>query len=410
MKTLLPKPRIQISVIIVNYNVREFLRQSIVSLKKALRGIPSEIIVVDNASDDGSAEMVRKNFPGIRLIAMEANSGFAAANNAALKIAKGKYFFLLNPDTVVQEDTARVMLAFMEQHRDAGMAGCKILNPDGSFQLPCRRGFPTPWIAFTKIIGLSSLFPSLKIFGGYNVTYRSTEETYPVDAISGSCMFVRREAYENAGGLDESYFMYGEDLDLFYRIQQLGWKVYYVHSTQIIHYKGESARRSEIDEVKHFYEAMRVFVQKHLRRGGVADAIIGAGIAVREGMAFLGRIARPLSAALIDLLVIDAVVILSEFLWFGRFFGFPAYAYPMTLTIPWCIVAGSISSNTKVVFCPWRMAKSVYPVEVLTPALGAEATTQSRYVGGTCALSKKVGAADPFILPISWTFSNPPDG
>ena len=202
MKTLLPKPRIQISVIIVNYNVREFLRQSIVSLKKALRGIPSEIIVVDNASDDGSAEMVRKNFPGIRLIAMEANSGFAAANNAALKIAKGKYFFLLNPDTVVQEDTARVMLAFMEQHRDAGMAGCKILNPDGSFQLPCRRGFPTPWIAFTKIIGLSSLFPSLKIFGGYNVTYRSTEETYPVDAISGSCMFVRREAYENAGGLD----------------------------------------------------------------------------------------------------------------------------------------------------------------------------------------------------------------
>ena len=344
MKTLLPKPRIQISVIIVNYNVREFLRQSIVSLKKALRGIPSEIIVVDNASDDGSAEMVRKNFPGIRLIAMEANSGFAAANNAALKIAKGKYFFLLNPDTVVQEDTARVMLAFMEQHRDAGMAGCKILNPDGSFQLPCRRGFPTPWIAFTKIIGLSSLFPSLKIFGGYNVTYRSTEETYPVDAISGSCMFVRREAYENAGGLDESYFMYGEDLDWCYRILEVGWKVYYVHSTQIIHYRGESTKRSNVDELKMFYEAMHIFVQKHYHSSPFTLALLRLSIVAVSWAAFFSSLLRPWRSALIDWFLIDGSLILAEFVRRGKIFAYPSYAYPVVYTIPAIVVIANLYS------------------------------------------------------------------
>ena len=181
-----------VSVIIVNYNVRDFLHQSLLSIQKALKGIRSEIFVIDNASDDGSAEMVRRRFPHVQLIASTANLGFAKANNIALKKARGKFLLLINPDTIVQEDTIRVMVEFLQNHPEVGLAGCKILNPDGSFQPACRRGFPTPWVAFTKIFGLSKLFPKTKLFGKYNLTYLNTEETYPVDAVSGSFMMVQK--------------------------------------------------------------------------------------------------------------------------------------------------------------------------------------------------------------------------
>ncbi|MBI3578172.1 MAG: glycosyltransferase family 2 protein, partial [Ignavibacteriales bacterium] len=236
-----------ISVIIVNFNVREFLHHALVSLQKAMKGIKGEIIIVDNASDDGSVEMVRRRFPTVALIANKTNLGFAKANNLGLKKAKGKHFLLINPDTLVQEDTLRVMLKFFENNPDVGLAGCKILNPDGSFQLPCRRSFPTPWVALTKMSGLSALFPRTRLFGRYNLTYLSPDETYEIDAVSGSFMMLRREAYEQVGGLDEDFFMYGEDLDWCYRIQKAGWKNYYVHSTKIIHYKGESTKRSNLD-------------------------------------------------------------------------------------------------------------------------------------------------------------------
>jgi GT2 family glycosyltransferase len=344
MKRLRTHSLPKISVIIVNYNVREFLHQSIISLKKALRGIPSEIIVVDNASDDGSNEMVQNKFPGVQLISMKTNSGFAAANNAALKVARGKYLFLLNPDTIVQEDTVSVMLNFMEEHPDAGMAGCKVLNPDGTFQLPCRRGFLTPWTALTKIIGLGSLFPSFRLFGGYNITYRSTEETYSVDAISGSCMFVRREAYENVGGLDESYFMYGEDLDWCYRILRAGWKVYYVHSTQIIHYRGESTKRSNVDEMKMFYEAMHIFVQKHYHSSPVTLALLRLSIGAVSFAAFISALLRPWKAALIDWFLIDGSLVLAEYVRRGKIFAYPDYAYPVIFSIPAIIVIANLYS------------------------------------------------------------------
>ena len=163
MSVKLKSSRLEISVVIVNYNVRDYLHQSLVSIQKALKGIRSEIIVVDNASDDGSVEMLRRQFPDIHLYINNTNYGFAKANNLALKSTRGKYILLINPDTVVQEDTIRVMLEFFKNHPDAGLAGCKILNPDGTFQPGCRRSFPTPWIAFTKLIGLSRLFPELPI-------------------------------------------------------------------------------------------------------------------------------------------------------------------------------------------------------------------------------------------------------
>src|SRR5712692_2988311 len=168
----------QLSIIIVNFNVRPFLESALVSIQKAMKGIKGEIFVVDNASDDGSVEMVKSKFPKVVLISSAKNLGFAAANNLALRRARGRYILLINPDTIVQENTLRTMIDFFEQNHDVGLAGCKILNPDGTLQLPCRRSFPTPWVAFTKITGLSALFPNTKMFGRYNLTYLNPNETY----------------------------------------------------------------------------------------------------------------------------------------------------------------------------------------------------------------------------------------
>jgi GT2 family glycosyltransferase len=328
----------QLSIIIVNYNVRDFLHHALVSLQKAMKGIRGEIIVVDNASDDGSIEMIRKRFPSVQLIASRQNLGFAKANNIGLKQAKGKYLLLINPDTLVQEDTLQVMLRFFTENPDVGLAGCKILNPDGTFQLACRRSFPRPWPAFTKMTGLSSLFPNSRLFGRYNLTYLSPDETYELDAVSGSFMMVRREAYEQVGGLDEDFFMYGEDLDWCYRIQRAGWKNYYVHSTQIIHYKGESTKRSSLNEIRTFYQAMHLFVQKHLSSSLVFMFLLRLAITVSSRLAILRAFLRPLGVALVDILLVDLSLVLAEVIWFGTISRLPVQAYPIIYSIPALIV------------------------------------------------------------------------
>jgi hypothetical protein len=333
---------LQLSIIIVNYNVRDFLHHALISLQKAMKGIRGEIIVVDNASDDGSIEMVHRRFPSVALIASKTNVGFAKANNLALQRARGKYFLLINPDTLVQEDTLRVMIRFFEENRDVGLAGCKILNPDGSFQLACRRSFPTPWVGFTKMSGLSALFPHSRLFGKYNLTYLSPDETYELDAVSGSFMMVRREVYEQVGGLDEEFFMYGEDLDWCYRIQQAGWKNCYVHSTQIIHYKGESTKRSNLDEIKTFYQAMHLFVMKHLSRSHIFAWLLRFAISISSRLAMLRAFVRPLGIALIDFVLVDVSLMLAELIWFGTMFRLPPHAYPIVYTVPGVIVAASL--------------------------------------------------------------------
>jgi hypothetical protein len=331
--------RMNLSVIIVNYNVRQFLENALASVFRALKGVRGEVFVVDNASDDGSAEMVKKKFPSVHLIANKENVGFAKANNQALKKVRGKYVLLLNPDTVVQENTFRVMLDFFTDTPDAGLAGCKILNPDGSFQLPCRRGFPTPWVAFTKTFGLSALFPGSRLFGGYNLTYLSEDETYPVDAVSGSFMMARGDVIERVGGFDEMFFMYGEDLDWCYRIMKAGYKVYYVHRTTIIHFKGESTRRSDIDELRLFYRAMQQFVRKHFSRSRAVVLLLSLGIAVRGAAAWLGRIGRPVAFALLDMALVVFALAVGELLYFGDLFHFPQYAYPLVWIVPPVIIA-----------------------------------------------------------------------
>ncbi len=333
-----------LSVIIVNYNVRQFLENSLASIRRAMDGLQGEIFVVDNASDDGSVEMVRASFSDVCLIENKENLGFARANNLALARACGRFLLLINPDTVVQEDTFRVMLRFFEEHPDAGLAGCKILNPNGSIQLPCRRSFPTPWVAFTKVFGLAALFPGSRLFGKYNLTFLSPDETYPVDAVSGSFMMLRREVYEKIGGLDEEFFMYGEDLDWCYRVQQAGYKVYYVHSTKIIHFKGESTRRSEIDEVRIFYGAMQVFVEKHYGSSGTVKLVLNAGILFRAAVAWLGRIVQPLLIAATDFLLVDCALLLSAYLYFGHFLLFPRNASTVVWFVPSLIVVLAISA------------------------------------------------------------------
>ncbi len=297
------KPVCDLSVIIVNYNVREFLRQSLLSLRQALQNLDAEIFVVDNASNDGSVAMVGQEFPEVELIANRENAGFAAANNQALRQARGEFVVLLNPDTVVQEDTFTAIQTFFAKHPDTGMVGCKVLNPDGTLQLACRRSFPTPWIAFTRLSGLSRLFPKSRWFGRYNLTYLPENETTEVEAISGSFMAVRREALAQVGLLDEEFFLYGEDLDWCFRMRAGGWKIHYFPGTQIIHFKGESAKQSDFDNLRLFYQAMGQFVRKHFkhRLRAVSYWLLHIAIWFRALLAFTRTIAARLAAPMTDL-------------------------------------------------------------------------------------------------------------
>ncbi|MFZ1730190.1 MAG: glycosyltransferase [Bacteroidota bacterium] len=317
-----------ISVVIVSYNVRDLLESCLQSLYTALSGISHEVFVVDNRSDDGTVEMVRQRFPQALMIANDDNLGFARGNNLALSRATGETLLLLNPDTLVQEDTVSTMLQFFRENEDVGMAGCKIINPDGSFEPACRRSFPGVWPSFTKLSGLSSLFPRSQLFARYNLTYLSEDESYEVDAISGSFMMLRRAVYDAIGGLDESYFMYGEDLDWCYRTQKAGWKLYYVHNTKIVHYGGESTKRSSIDAHAEFYRAMQVFAKKNLGLSGFTMGIISIGIRLRLALARSRRVVEASLPLLFDALTTVLAMMAAEFIRFGGFFRFPEYAYP----------------------------------------------------------------------------------
>ena len=261
-----PQEDVDLSIIIVNYNVREFLEQALRSIYQAISDLTVEVFVVDNNSIDGSVEMVHQRFPGVHLIANEHNVGFSKANNQAIERAKGRNLFILNPDTIIQEDTLTTLVKFMDDHPKAGAVGCKILNPDGTFAPESRRSFPTPMVAFYRMTGLSHLFPKSPRFGRYNLSYLSPEEESEVDALSGSCMVVRKKAISEAGMFDEDFFMYGEDLDWCYRIQQAGWTINYTPATQIIHYKGESTKKGELRYVLLFYGAMLRFAEKHFKK------------------------------------------------------------------------------------------------------------------------------------------------
>lgn len=252
----------KLSVVIVNYNVKYFLEQCLVSVLKATEDITSEIFVVDNASSDDSLEYLIPRFPKVRFIENKENVGFSRANNMAIKQSTGEYVLLLNPDTLVGENVLKDCITWMDSSAKAGGLGVKMLGADGAFAFESRRGFPSPMTSFYKITGLCNLFPYSRRFGKYYLRYLDKNQINRIDIISGAYMFLRREALNKSGLLDESFFMYGEDIDLSYRITLTGYENYYVPSS-IIHYKGESTKKESFKYVYTFYDAMVIFFKKH---------------------------------------------------------------------------------------------------------------------------------------------------
>lgn len=294
-----------LSVIIVNYNVKHFLEQCLHAVLKASKEISVEIIVVDNNSADGSAQYIPEKFPGIRFISNTENKGFARANNQAIREASGRYILLLNPDTVVEEDTFTKVMAFMDNHPEAGGLGVKMIDGKGNFLPESKRGLPTPWVAFYKIFGISALFPHSRKFGKYHLTYLDKDQISEVEVLAGAFMWLRKETLDKTGLLDESFFMYGEDIDLSYRITLEGYKNYYFPETTIIHYKGESTKKGSLNYVRVFYNAMIIFARKHFSNGnaGIFSLFIHLAIYFRACISItkriLDRILMPLTDALL---------------------------------------------------------------------------------------------------------------
>jgi O-antigen biosynthesis protein len=329
----------QLSVIIVNYNVKYFLEQAVLSALKASEKISAEIIIIDNHSADGSvafiedkiAQQSQQHTP-IHLIANKQNTGFSKANNQGIAIAKGKYVLLLNPDTVVEEDTFEKCIAFMEAHPEAGGLGVKMIDGKGNFLPESKRAFPSPEVAFYKAFGLANIFPKSKVFGKYHLGYLDENETHEVEVLAGAFMLIRKTVLDKIGWLDETFFMYGEDIDLSYRIVQGGYKNYYFPETRIIHYKGESTKKASFNYVKMFYNAMKIFAVKHFSgsRAGMFVALLNVAIYFRALLATIMRIFRALVLPLTDVLILFGGLYLVKEYWEYYVKYIEGGAYPVT--------------------------------------------------------------------------------
>lgn len=277
MRRLLMAKKVNLSIIILNYNTKNLLRNCLRSVEKAEKnGYSWETIVVDNASTDGSPEMVKKEFVWTRLIVNKKNLGFATGNNRGIKKSSGRYILLLNPDTLIQPETFKIMVDFMDKNPKVGAATCRIELPNSQLDYSCHRGFPTPWNAFAYFSGLAKIFPKIKIFTGYTLAHLSLDQTHAIDSGCGAFLIIRREVGDEVGWLDEDYYWYGEDLDFCYRLKQKGWQIMFVPKTKIIHYKGAASgikkysqdvttatKKTKIRAIKSSTEVMRVFFKKH---------------------------------------------------------------------------------------------------------------------------------------------------
>ncbi len=267
----------QLSVIILNYNVRYFLALCIASVQKALEGIDAEIIVVDNASSDDSVAMMRRSFPEITLLAHTENAGFPKGNNMGVNLAKGNYICILNPDTVVAEDTFVKMLAFAQSQHHFGIAGCRLIDGSGAFLPESKRGVPTPWVAFTKVSGLYKIFPRSKWFNQYYAQHIAENETGKAAILVGAFMFMKRQMYQKVGGFDERCFMYSDDIDLSYLVLKEKKDNWYCPETTIIHFKGESTLKDGV-YMKRFKEAMQFFYGKHFKKSWLFNGFMQLGM------------------------------------------------------------------------------------------------------------------------------------
>lgn len=292
------------------------MEQCLHSVREAAKNLSTEVFVVDNNSVDGSVEMVRKKFPEVKLIANKDNVGFSKANNQAIRISEGEYTLLLNPDTVVEADTFEKVVNFMDSHPDAGGLGIQMLDGTGKFLPESKRGLPTPAVAFYKIFGLSALFPKSKRFGRYHLGYLDKNETHEVEILAGAFMVLRKSLLDKIGLLDEDYFMYGEDIDLSYRIVKAGFKNYYYPEARIIHYKGESTKKSSVNFVFVFYRAMAIFAKKHFSQQNARtfSFLINIAIYLRAGIAIFRRFLERIIVPLLDAAIIFAGIgLLSQY-------------------------------------------------------------------------------------------------
>lgn len=296
----------KIAVIIVNYNVVFFLEQCLNSVASAMQLEAAEVWVVDNNSVDGSVKMVQEKFPWVKLIANKDNKGFSKANNQAMELSQCKYQLLLNPDTVIEEDTLQKVVRYMDEHPEVGGLGVRMVDGKGIFLPESKRGLPTPAVAFYKIFGISRLFPKSKRFGKYHLGYLSEFETNEIEILSGAFMLMRKEALDKVGLLDEAFFMYGEDIDLSYRILKGGYKNVYFPETRIIHYKGESTKKSSVNYVFVFYRAMVIFANKHFsqKNARLFSFLINSAIYFRAGLAIGMRFIKKITLPLVDTLYI----------------------------------------------------------------------------------------------------------
>lgn len=297
-----------LAIIIVNYKTCNLLRDCLHSIYNSQGDFDYTVWVVDNCSPDDSVAMVRREFPQAQLIVSEINGGYAYANNLGLRaagfaqgdgdgtqtdISAPRYALLLNPDTLLPPSALADMLIFMEAHPQAGVAGPRLVRQDGSLDLACRRSFPTPEVALYRMIGLSRLFPRSKRFGRYNLTYLDPDQMVEVDSVVGAFMLVRGEPIEEVELLDESFFMYGEDLDWCYRIKKKGWKVLYNPAVTVLHYKEAASKHSRKARYE-FYRAMYLFYRKHYAASTPLwlHWLIVGGIALRAGAAMLGALPK----------------------------------------------------------------------------------------------------------------------
>ncbi len=297
--------------------MRYFLEQTILSVYKSNVNVEYEIFVVDNNSSDDSLKMLAQKFLNVAVIANKENVGFSKANNQAIKLTKGEFILLLNPDTIIQEDTLQKCIDKMENDINIGGLGVKMYDGAGNFLPESKRGFPSPLAAFAKMSGLSKIFPKSKTFGQYHLTYLDKNQSHEIDVLSGACMLLRKSVLDNVGLLDEDYFMYGEDIDLSYRIKQAGFKNYYFADTSIIHFKGESTKKGSLNYIKVFYNAMIIFTNKHVSgtRGKALTFLLRIAIFLRAIFAIFQSVFSGLFLPFIDATLMFGNLYALHLLW-----------------------------------------------------------------------------------------------
>ncbi|MDR9419524.1 glycosyltransferase [Gracilimonas sp.] len=308
-----------ISIIIVNYKVKEYIANLLNSIKKAQHNLKLEIFVVDNDSRDDSIPYLKERFPEVEYIANKNNVGFAKANNQAIRKAEGKYTLIINPDTLVSEDTLDVLFKHMEKNPDCGAGGCKILNPDGTFAPESKRAVPTIWSSFSKVFGLNSLFPNSRLFNQYYLNWIDEDEVAKVPVLSGSFMFWRTQLLKELGGFDERFFMYGEDIDLCYRVQETEYHIEYVPKTSIIHYKGESTKKGDLRYIRIFNKALYQFYDKHYsaRYSFFFRMLIYLSIWLKTLTSWVSSNFKQVRSTLADLVILNASVAIGFLLRYG---------------------------------------------------------------------------------------------